>query len=74
MDFKTTLTYKAVHLKQPPSLAKHLKLKFMHLNTPHNDLLLLQHPWVGTNSYGLRALECPQFGINFHTKFVVGSQ
>ena len=28
IDFKiATLTYKAVHLKQPPSLAKHLKLK-----------------------------------------------
>ena len=50
-----TLTYKAVHLKQPPSLAKHLKLKPMHFNTRNNDQLLLQHPPVGTNSYGRRA-------------------
>ena len=34
IDFKiATLTYKAVHLKQPPSLAKHIKLKPMHINT-----------------------------------------
>ena len=34
IDFKiATLTYKAVHLKQPPCLAQHLKLKSMHLNT-----------------------------------------
>ena len=39
-------------MKQPPSLAKHLKLKSMHLNTQNNDQLLLQHPPVGTNSYG----------------------
>ena len=50
-----TLAYKAVHLKQPPSLAKHLKLKSMHLNTRNNDQLLLEHPPVGTNSYGRRA-------------------
>ena len=50
-----TLTYKAVHLKQPPSLAKHLKLKPMHFNTQNSDQLLLQHPPVGTNSYGRRA-------------------
>ena len=56
IDFKiATLTYKAVHLKQPPSLAKHLKLKSMHFNTGNNDQLLLQHPPVGTNSYGHRA-------------------
>ena len=56
IDIKiATLTYKAVHLKQPPSLAKHLKLKSMHLNTRNNDQLLLQHPPVGTNSYGHRA-------------------
>ena len=51
IDFKiSTLTYKAVHLKQPPSLAKHLKLKSMHPNTRKNDKLLLQHPPVDTNS------------------------
>ena len=56
IDFKiATLTYKAVHLKQPPSLAKHLQIKSMHLNTRNNDQLLLQHPPVGTNSYGRRA-------------------
>ena len=56
IDFKiATLTYKAVHLKQPASLAKHLQIKSMHLNTQNNDQLLLQHPPVGTNSYGRRA-------------------
>ena len=56
IDFKiATLTDKAVHLKQPPSLAKPLKLKPMHLNTRNIDQLL-QHPPVGTNSYGCRAL------------------
>ena len=56
IDFNiATLTYKVVHLKQPPSLAKHLKLKSMHFNTQNNDQLLLQHPPVGTNSYGRRA-------------------
>ena len=56
IDFKiATLTYKAVHLKQPPSLAKLLQIKSMHLNTRNNDQLLLQHPPVGTNSYGRRA-------------------
>ena len=54
-DFKIAiLTYKAVHLKQPPCLAKLLKLKSMHFNTRNNDQLLLQHPSVGTNSYGRR--------------------
>ena len=34
IDFKiATLTYKAVHLTQPPCLAQHLKLKSMYLNT-----------------------------------------
>ena len=57
IDFKiATLTYKAIHLKQPPCLAQHLKLKSMHLNTQNNDQLLLQPPSVGTNSYGRRAL------------------
>ena len=56
IDFKiATLTYKAVHLKQPPCLAQHLKLKSMHLNTRNNDQLLLKHPSVGTNRYGRRA-------------------
>ena len=56
IDFKiATLTYKAVHLKQPPCLAQHLKLKSMHLNTGNNDQLLLQPPSVGTNGYGHRA-------------------
>ena len=48
------LTYKAVHLKQLPCLAQHLKLKSMHLNTRNNDQLLVQYPSVGTNSYGRR--------------------
>ena len=48
------LTYKAVHFKQAPSLAKHLKLKSTHFNTRNNDQLLLQHPPVGTNSYNGR--------------------
>ena len=57
IDFKiATLTYKAVHLKQPPSLVKLLKLKSMHFNTRNNDQLLLQHPPVATNSYGHRTL------------------
>ena len=42
-------------MKQPPSLDKHLKLKSMHLNTRNNNQLVLQHPSVGTNSYGRRA-------------------
>ena len=75
INFKiATLTYKAVHLKQPPCLAQHLKLKSMHLNTRNNDQLLLQHPSVGTNGYGRRAFSYklrPQLGINFHTKFVM---
>ena len=55
IDFKiATLTYKVVHLKQPPCLAQHLKLKSMHLNTRNNDQLLLQHPSVSTNN-GRRA-------------------
>ena len=37
------------------ALAKHLKLMSMHFNTRNNDQLLLQHPPVGTNSYGRRA-------------------
>ena len=41
-----------VRLKQTPCLAQHLKLKSMHLNIRNNDQLLLQHPSVGTNSYG----------------------
>ena len=53
IDFKiATLTYKPVHLKQPPCLAQHLKLKSMYLNTRNNDQLLFQHPSVGTNDYG----------------------
>ena len=56
IDFKiATLTDKTVHLKQPLCLAQHLKLKSMHLNTRNNDQLRLQHPSVGTNSYGRRA-------------------
>ena len=56
IDFKiATLTYKVVHLKQPPSLAKHLQIKSMHFNTRNSDQLLLQHPPVGTNSDGRRA-------------------
>ena len=56
IDFKiATLTYKAVHLKQPQCLAQHLKLKSMHVNTQINDQLLPQHPSVGTNSYGRHA-------------------
>ena len=56
IDFKiATLTYKAVHLKQPPCLGNHLKLKSMRFNTRNNDQLLLQYPSVSTNSYGRRA-------------------
>ena len=55
IDYKiATLTCKVVHLKQPPSLAKHLKLMSMHFSTRNNDQLLLQHPPVGTHSYGRR--------------------
>ena len=44
IDFKiATLTYKAVHLKQPLSLAQHLKLKSIHFITRNNDQLLLGH-------------------------------
>ena len=54
-DFKiATLTYKAVHLKQPPGLAQLLKLKSMHLNTRNSDQLHLQHPSVDTNTCGRR--------------------
>ena len=53
IDFKiATLSYKAVHLKQMPSVAQHLKLKSIDVNTRHNNQLLLQHLSVNTNSYG----------------------
>ena len=56
IDFKiATLTYKAVHLKQPPSLCKNLELKSVLVKTRSNDHLLLQHPAVGSNNYGRRA-------------------
>ena len=76
IDFKiATLSYKAVHLKQPPCLAQHLKLKSMHLNTRINDQLLLQHRsnlWVLTvMDVLLSAIRRPQFGISFHTKFLM---
>ena len=50
-----TLTYKAVNLKLPLSLAQHLKLKSIHVNTGHIHQLFLQHPSVGVNSYGHHA-------------------
>ena len=73
IDLKNaTLTYKAVHLKQPPCLAQHLKLKSMHLNTRNNDQLFLQHPSVGAvMDVVLSANWRPQFGINFLTKLVM---
>ena len=49
-------------MKQPLSLAKHLKLKSMHFNTRNNDELLLQHPPVGTDSY-----ECCAFSYTVPT-------
>ena len=74
IDFKiATLTYKAVHLKQPSCLAQHLKHKSMHpiLETMVNcffNILL----WVLTvMDVVLSAIRRPQFEINFHTKFVM---
>ena len=65
IDFKiATITYKVVHLKQPLSLVKLIKHKFMHLHTGHNDQLLLQHPLFGANSYGYRA-----FSYTVHTVY-----
>ena len=55
IDFQIAiLTYMVVHLKQPLSLAKYLKLKSMHVNTRHNDQFL-QLLWVSTNTYGCGA-------------------
>ena len=54
-------------MKQPPSLAKHLKLKSMYFNTKTMiNVQLLQHLPVGTNS-----IRCPQFGTNFQTIFIM---
>ena len=59
IDFKiANLTFRAVHLKQPPFLAKLLKLKSMQFSTQNNDQLLLQHPPAGTNSYGRHVSSC----------------
>ena len=70
-----TLTYKAVHLKQPPSLAILLKLKPMHFNTRNNDQLLLQHSPIGTNyrrpAFSYTAL---QPGMKFQTLFLMHHQ
>ena len=41
IDFKNvTLAYNVVIFKQPVSILKHLKLKSIHINTPHNNQLL----------------------------------
>ena len=56
INFKVaTITYKVLHLQQPPSLHRCLKLKSMPLNTRSNNQLQLQHPPVGSNNYGRRA-------------------
>ena len=72
IDFKiATLTYKVVHLKQPPCLAQHLSLCTSILETMINcffNILL----WVLTvMDVVLSAIRRPQFGINFLTKFVM---
>ena len=74
IDFKiATLTYKAVHWKQPPCLAQHLKLSLCTsiLETTINcffNILL----WVLTvMDVVLLATRRQQFEINFHTKFVM---
>ena len=49
IDFKiATLTYKAVHVKQPLSLAQQLKLKYMHLNILNNNRFFNILMWVLT--------------------------
>ena len=56
-NFKiANFTYQAVHLEQPLSFHKLLKLNFMQVNIRHNDQLLFQHPYVATNSHGHHAL------------------
>ena len=57
ISFKiATLTYKAVHSKQPPSLAKLLQFKnHTNVTTRTANCLQLQHPPVGSNNFGRRA-------------------
>jgi hypothetical protein len=57
ISFKiATLTYKAVHSQQPPSLSKLLKFKCLsHFKTRSGNHLQLQHPPVGINNFGRRA-------------------
>ena len=64
-----TWTYKVVHLKQPLSLAKHLKLKFMHFTTRNNDQLLFKilQLVLTVMDVVLSATRRPQFGIKFQT-------
>ena len=44
----------------------------MHFNTRNSDQLLLQHPPVGTNSYGRRAFSytAPTVWNNVHIEYV----
>jgi hypothetical protein len=57
ISFKiATLTYKAVHSQQPPSLANLLKFKSTtNFKTRSGNHLQLQHPPVGSNNFGRRA-------------------
>ena len=59
INFKiATLTYKAVHLDQPPSLRKYLKIKRAEANsvkTRYNDGYILEQPSGGKNKFGCRA-------------------
>ena len=56
IDFKIAcMTYKAVHMNQPPLLSKTIQLRSIKANTRSADHLQLQHPPIGTNNYGRRA-------------------
>ena len=49
------LTYKAVHMNQPPLLSACLKLRPINVETRFSDNLQLQYPLVGNNNFGRRA-------------------
>ena len=56
IDFKLAcITYKAVHMNQPPLLSKSLTLRSTRINTRSSNHLQLQHPPVGNNNFGRRA-------------------
>ena len=71
IDLKIATLIYTVHLKPPPSLAELLKFRSMHLNALNNDQLLLQHPPVGTNNYGSRALRYTSAQIRRYKSLIV---